>query len=63
MEVALETHYYFPLYILSRSISHMFDAFIGLVFLFIYVIMCRGDFKREGAGRGNWGTQADELAQ
>ncbi|KAM7476253.1 hypothetical protein LguiB_023496 [Lonicera macranthoides] len=22
-----------------------------------------GDFKREGAGRGNWGTQADELAQ
>lgn len=25
--------------------------------------ICRGGFKREGAGRGNWGTQSDEIAQ
>ncbi|KAL8555766.1 hypothetical protein ACS0TY_003543 [Phlomoides rotata] len=25
--------------------------------------ICRNDIKREGAGRGNWGTQTDELAQ
>ena len=25
--------------------------------------MCRNEFKREGAGRGNWGIQTDEIAQ
>lgn len=24
--------------------------------------ICRSEFKREGSGRGNWGTQTDELA-
>jgi len=25
--------------------------------------ICRNEFKREGAGRGNWGTQNDEITQ
>ena len=25
--------------------------------------MFRSEFKREGAGRGNWGNQADEINQ
>ncbi|KAL6561650.1 hypothetical protein OROMI_017251 [Orobanche minor] len=25
--------------------------------------IAQGEIKREGAGRGNWGTQADELVQ
>lgn len=24
---------------------------------------CRNEFKREGAGRGNWGTQSDDITQ
>ena len=26
------------------------------------IFLCRGEVKRDGAGRGNWGTQTDEVA-
>lgn len=41
-------------------ISEVFSTFT--LFLWIYSI-CRNEFKREGSGRGNWGTQTDEISQ
>lgn len=36
-------------------------GFISLLQLFIHCVS-RNDIKRDGAGRGNWGTPSDEIA-
>jgi len=29
----------------------------------VLLSICRNEFKREGAGRGNWGTQNDDITE
>lgn len=40
-----------------------FCCCICKAFLLFLRYTSRGEIKREGAGRGNWGTQADEVTQ
>lgn len=41
----------------------------NLILIYVFVSTdvfwstCRNEFKREGAGRGNWGTQSDDITQ
>lgn len=46
------------LFLISDFSSTYFPIFVD-----INCSICSGGFKREGAGRGNWGTQSDEIAQ
>lgn len=45
-----------------------FHLFVIVIFFFAIWLdinhMCniRSDFKRDGAGRGNWGTPTDDIA-
>ena len=43
---------------LTLILSHII---INLISLSLCFRLLRGDFKREGAGRGNWGTQGEEV--
>lgn len=43
---------------LTLILSHII---INLISLSLCFRLLRGDFKREGAGRGNWGTPGEEV--
>jgi len=51
----------------GNTIFHYSSSVSLFLSLFMYNVInrsnCRNEFKRDGAGRGNWGTQSDEIAQ
>lgn len=59
----------YSLCLFAYSSFVIMDYYISFFFCFCTVlltiayILCRNEIKREGAGRGNWGTHTDELVQ
>lgn len=64
--VVLEEGQYSSLLLASmkaHSFHFFFYRYFGIPYSDCIVAGLRNELKREGSGRGNWGTPADEIAQ